>query len=63
MTTPQKKTITPEIVIAYTQCPHKAFLLLNASDHGAPNDYIQLFTRKKMQYDSNISQNFRNQMM
>jgi predicted RecB family nuclease len=47
MTTPQKKTITPEIVIAYTQCPHKAFLLLNASDHGAPNDYIQLFTRKK----------------
>jgi len=47
MCTPQKKTITPEIVVAYTQCPRKAYLLLYTSEQGIPNNYIQFLTRKK----------------
>jgi predicted RecB family nuclease len=33
------KPIAPEIVVAYTQCPRKAFLLLCTNEQGRPHDY------------------------
>ena len=47
MSASQKKAITPEIVVACTQCPRKAYLLLYSSEQGIPNNYIQFLTRKK----------------
>jgi predicted RecB family nuclease len=34
------KTISCEVVVAYSQCPRKAFLLLNAEDRGIPHEYV-----------------------
>lgn len=34
--------ITHEIVVAYSQCPLKAFLLLRSEDHGKPHEYERL---------------------
>lgn len=34
--------ITPEIVVAYSQCPWKAFLLIRSEDKGTPHEYIRL---------------------
>lgn len=33
------KLITTEVAVAYTKCPRKAFLLLNASSSPPPHDY------------------------
>ena len=32
-------TITSEVVVAYAQCPRKAYLLLFSPDSGAPHEY------------------------
>ena len=34
--------ITHEIVVAYAQCPLKAFLLLRSEDQGTPHEYVRL---------------------
>jgi len=34
--------ITHEIVVAYAQCPLKAFLLLRSEDQGTQHEYVQL---------------------
>lgn len=36
------KIITPEVVVAYSQCPQKAFLLLRSEDQGMPHEYVRL---------------------
>src|SRR2546430_10333440 len=35
-------TITPDIVVAYAQCPRKAYLLLFSPDKGEPHEYVQI---------------------
>jgi hypothetical protein len=40
-------TITTEIVVAYAQCPRKAFLLLFSSDKGEPHEYVQILQQQR----------------
>ena len=40
-------TITTEIVVAYSQCPRKAFLLLCAEEQGMPHEYIRMLEQQK----------------
>ena len=37
-----ESTITPDIVIAYAQCPRKAYLLLFSPGQGKPHEYIRI---------------------
>jgi len=39
--------ITPDIVVAYAQCPRKAYLLLFSPDKGEPNEYIQILEQQR----------------
>src|SRR4029434_1959619 len=39
-------TITSDVVVAYTQCPRKAYLLLFSIDKGAPHEYVPLIEAK-----------------
>jgi predicted RecB family nuclease len=41
------KTITSEIVVAYAQCPRKAYLLLCSNKAGRVNEYIAILERQK----------------
>ena len=40
-------TITPESVIAYAQCPRKAYLLLFSPDTGEPHAYVQMLKQQR----------------
>jgi len=40
-------TITSEIVVAFTQCPRKAFLLLCTDEQGMPHEYIRILEQQK----------------
>src|SRR6266446_10943856 len=40
-------TITPDIVVAYAQCPRKAYLLLFSPDKGEPHEYIQILEQQR----------------
>ena len=42
-----KPTITTETVIAYDQCPRKAFLLLFGTQSGSPHEYVQILAAKQ----------------
>src|SRR6266446_2098457 len=39
--------ITTDIVVAYSQCPRKAYLLLFSPDKGEPNEYAQLLEQQR----------------
>jgi predicted RecB family nuclease len=39
-------TITSDVVVAYTQCPRKAYLLLFSTDKGVPHEYVQILEEK-----------------
>jgi len=39
--------ITSEIVVAYSQCPQKAFLLLCTAEQGMPHEYTRILERQK----------------
>jgi len=41
------RTINPEIVVAYVQCPRKAYLLLHSDEVGKVNEYIAILERQK----------------
>jgi predicted RecB family nuclease len=41
------RTITSEILVAYSQCPRKAFLLLCAEEKGIPHEYVQILQQKR----------------
>jgi predicted RecB family nuclease len=43
------KIITPEVVVAYSQCPQKAFLLLRSEDQGMPHEYVRLLEEQTRQ--------------
>ncbi len=54
--------ITSEILVAYSQCPRKAFLLLFAEDKGLSNEYMQVLEKKKNEnrknYIDSLSKSF-----
>src|SRR4029450_46770 len=39
-------TITADIVVAYAQCPRKAYLLLFSPDKGEPHEYVQVLEQQ-----------------
>ena len=42
-------TITSEVVVAYTQCPRKAYLLLFGPEQGTPHEYIRILERQRQE--------------
>lgn len=42
-----KSTIRSDTIVAYSQCPRKAFLILNAKEKGVPHEYIQIIKKKR----------------
>ena len=40
-------TITPEVVVAYAQCPRKAYLLLFSPDKGELHEYVQILEQQR----------------
>ncbi len=56
----ETKIITPEIVVAYSQCPRKAFLLLRSDSQGTPHEYVSLLEeqarRNRIKYLTHIEQ-------
>ena len=42
-----KPIITSEVVVAYSQCPRKAYLLLFSPDKGKPHEYIQILDQQR----------------
>ncbi len=41
------KTITSEVLVAYSQCLRKAFLLLYSDDKGVPHEYISVLNQQR----------------
>src|SRR5439155_14263065 len=39
--------ITSDIVVAYSQCPRKAYLLLFSPDKGEPHKYVQILEQQR----------------
>src|SRR5215510_3863330 len=39
--------ITADIVVAYSQCPRKAYLLLFSPDKGEPHEYVQILEQQQ----------------
>src|SRR4029450_11305563 len=42
-----KSVITSEVVVAYAQCPRKAYLLLFSSEQGELHEYVRLLERQR----------------
>jgi predicted RecB family nuclease len=55
------KTITSEIVVAYAQCPRKAYLLLCSNETGRVKEYIAILERKKSIDQNSYLDNLRQQ--
>jgi predicted RecB family nuclease len=55
------KTITSEIVVAYAQCPRKAYLLLCSNEAGRVNEYIAILERQKSINQNSYLDNLRQQ--
>ena len=55
-----RKPITPDVVVAYTLCPRKAYLLLCTDDQGAPHDYPRILAavqrRNRARYLNGLKQ-------
>src|SRR5215510_16465709 len=43
-------TITTDIVVAYSQCPRKAYLLLFSPDKGEPHEYVQILEQQRKEH-------------
>jgi len=41
------KTITSEILVAYSQCPRKAYLLLCTKEKGTPHEYVRILEQQR----------------
>src|SRR5438874_8377025 len=42
--------ITSDIVVAYSQCPRKAYLLLCSPDKGEPHEYVQILEQQRREH-------------
>jgi predicted RecB family nuclease len=47
-----KPTITTEVVVAYAQCPRKAYLLLFSLDQDDPPEYIRILGRQRREHQA-----------
>src|SRR6266508_6701913 len=45
-------TITSEVVVAYAQCPRKAYLLLFSPEQGEPHEYVRLLERQQGEHQA-----------
>src|SRR4029450_2675785 len=45
-----ERTITADIVVAYAQCPRKAYLLLFSPDKGEPHEYVQILEQQRKEH-------------
>ena len=52
------KIITAEVVVAYSLCPRKAFLLLEGKEKGKPHEYVEILEEKKRESQSNFLRMF-----
>jgi len=43
-------TITSEVVVAYAQCPRKAYLLLYSAEPGDPHEYVRILERQRREH-------------
>src|SRR5215831_6072202 len=43
-------TITTDTVVAYSQCPRKAYLLLFSPDKGEPHEYTQILEQQRKEH-------------
>lgn len=41
------RMISTDILVAYSQCPHKAYLLLFTKQKGKPHEYVQILQQQK----------------
>jgi len=41
--------ITSEVVVAYSQCPRKAYLLMFSPDQGDPHEYIKILEQERIE--------------
>ncbi|MCY7282635.1 MAG: TM0106 family RecB-like putative nuclease, partial [Cyanobacteria bacterium CAN_BIN43] len=55
------KTITSEIVVAYAQCPRKAYLLLHSDEVSKSNEYVAILKHKKSISQNSYLDNLRRQ--
>ena len=39
--------ITSEVVVAYSQCPRKAYLLMFSPDKGEPHEYVRILEQER----------------
>ncbi len=53
-----RKCITSEILVAYSQCPRKAFLLLFSEERGTPHDYPLILKEHREQNRAGYLQQF-----
>ena len=44
---PMNRTITSEILVAYSQCPRKASLIFCTDEKGIPHEYMRILERHK----------------
>src|SRR6266571_1201004 len=44
--------ITSEVVVAYAQCPRKAYLLLFSPDQGDPHEYVRILERQRREHQA-----------
>lgn len=54
-----KKIITSEIVVGYSQCPYKAYLLLCTSKRGSQHEYIQILEKQRQIAQRNYIEDLR----
>src|SRR6266511_5753078 len=45
-----KPMITSEVVVAYAQCPRKAYILLFSPDQGDPHEYARILERQRHEH-------------
>jgi predicted RecB family nuclease len=44
--------ITSEVVVAYAQCPRKAYLLLFSPDRGEPHEYVRMLEQQRCEHQA-----------
>ena len=47
-----QSVITSEVVVAYAQCPRKAYLLLFSPEQGIPHEYVRLLERQRREHQA-----------
>src|SRR5262245_40607478 len=44
--------ITSEVVVAYAQCPRKAYLLLFSPEQGTPHEYVRILEQQRREHQA-----------